>query len=330
LVAVRNGLRFAVKFGGPTEGIDHLNEQDNPTDVSTARAMAGLFKAVATVSANIAPERMGELATEIFGSESWTLACADGAANFYAIVPDKRINWSNAGLAALWNIAFVAFSIADIGTRERLKAQTNRKVGSISPTGFDVSQLWNKRNLGGRIAYAEKLFSIDTPWPPDIPQPTNAASSTELERKVRELFLGALGWLVLHEIGHVALNHEVVVPAAQRVTQEHQADEFATKWILDGAGHGLQREFRVMAVSTAMAYLLLNHRVKGVGATHPPAIQRIRRIIEEFDVCNRSVGLESAAYFLKAIFDPDTIQPPPDGPREAFDWVIERLRQLFP
>jgi hypothetical protein len=312
------------------EGIDLLDERDGSTVVSTEHAVVRLFKAAAKVPATIVPERMGELATRIFAGEPWTLARADGAANFYAIVPKRQISLSSAGLATLWNIAFVAFSIADIGTRARRQEQADRKAGIAPPTEHDLSQLWHEQNLGGHIAYAEKLFSVDCPWPSDIPQPPKLASLAGRKAKIRELFLGALGWLVLHEIGHVALDHEVLVPADQRVTQEHQADEFATKWIMDGARHGLKREFRVMAVSTAMAYLLLNQRVKGVGPTHPPAIQRVRRTIEEYTVDDRSVGLESAAYFLKAIFDPTTSQPQPDGPREAFDWVVERLCQLFP
>jgi hypothetical protein len=307
-----------------------VDEQDGSMAISTKHAVAGLFKAASKVPATIAPERMGELATRIFGGEPWTLARVNGEANFYAMVPDRQVSLSNAGLAALWNIAFVAFSIADIGTRLRRQEQTDRKAGIASPTEHNLSDLWHEQNLGGHIAYAEKLFRVDCPWPSNIPLPPKLARVAGFEAKVRELFLGALGWLMLHEIGHITLNHEVVVPAAQRVTQEHQADEFATRWIMDGAGRGLKHEFRIMAVSTAMAYLLLHQRVKGVGPTHPPALQRLRRTIEEYAAGDRSVGLESAAYFLKVIFDPTTSQPQPDGPREAFGWVVKRLCQLFP
>jgi hypothetical protein len=85
-----------------------------------------------------------------------------------------------------------------------------------------------------------------------------------------------------------------------------------------------------MAVNVAMAYLLLNHCVKGAGPTHPHSMQRIYRTIDNYEVDDRSVGLESSAYFLKAIFDPSTKQPQPKDAQEAFHWVIERLRKLFP
>ena len=64
--------------------------------------------------------------------------------------------------------------------------------------------------------------------------------------RINNLFFGALSWLLLHEIAHVHRGDSVwILPAALRIGQEYRADAFATGWVLNEAGHGLQREFRV-------------------------------------------------------------------------------------
>lgn len=306
-----------------------MSEHSDTGAVSTAQAVAGLFSLAVKVPANIAPERLGQLGA-LIAEPRWRLAITDGEANFYAIIPDKEIALSSAGLAALWNIAFVAFRIADASTRQRLEEQAQRKTGAASREFHDLSSIAQAEHWQDRLTYAARLFSVDCPWPAEIPLPPAQGKPGGEDSKVLDLFLGALGWVIFHEIGHVALNHEVVVPATQRVSQEHDADAFATEWVLGDAGHGLNREFRVMAVCTAMAFLLLSQKVKGTGATHPPSIQRIRRAMEEFGVGDRSVGLESGANFLKVMFDPATIPPGVDGPQELFAWVMDRLAAFFP
>jgi peptidase U49-like protein len=306
-----------------------MSDQSNTGEVSTAQAVAGLFRLALKVPANIASERLGQLVA-LITEPRWTLAMVGGKANFYAIVPDKEVALSSAGLAALWNIAYVAFRIADESTRQRQQEQAERKTGAAPREFHDLSSVAQTEQWQDRLAYAARLFSVDCPWPSEIALPPAQGKPAGEAGKVLELFLGALGWIILHEIGHVALNHEEVIPATQRVSQEYDADAFATEWVLGDAGHGLDREFRVMAVCTAMAYLLLNQRVKGIGATHPPSIQRMRRAMAEFGVGDRSVGLESGANLLKAMFDPATIAPGVDGPQELFAWVMDRLATLFP
>lgn len=306
-----------------------MTDQPDTSEISTSQAVAGLFRLAAKVPANIAPERLAQLGALTTGPR-WTLAMAGGAANFYAIVPDKKIALSSAGLAVLWNLAYVAFRIADVSTRQRLQEQAERKTESEPREFHDLSSVAQAEQWSARLAYAAKWFSVDCPWPPEIPLPPAQGKPAGEVGKVLELFLGALGWMIFHEIGHIALSHEKIVPATQRVSQEHDADAFATEWILGDAGHGRDREFRVMAVCAAMAFLLLSQKVKGIGATHPPSIQRIRRTMKEFGVGDRSVGMESGANFLKVMFDPATIPPAVDGPQELFAWVMGRLAALFP
>ena len=56
--------------------------------------------------------------------------------------------------------------------------------------------------------------------------------------------------------------------------QEHEADEWATEWILDHAPQNLQREFRLLVIAASFTWLGLNDRVMRVDTTHPHAWER--------------------------------------------------------
>jgi hypothetical protein len=177
-------------------------------EITTLQATAGLFRMSAGVPARIAPERENELIGEVLKYQKWALDLAEGNAQFYAIVPDKKVCLTSSGLAVLWNIAFVAFSIADASTRARQRAQENQKSGISNSAIFDLTNFWKDEGLGDRIAYAKKLYHVDSPWPSSIPLPPIDSNATDFDKKVTELFLGALSWLMLHEIGHIHLDHE--------------------------------------------------------------------------------------------------------------------------
>src|SRR5690349_24131514 len=124
---IRPGVAGAL--GGLPDGSAEgalMSNQSNTGDISTEQAVAGLFRLALKAPANIAPERLGQLGA-LITEPRWTLAMVGGNANFYAIVPDKKIALSSAGLAALWNIAYVAFRIADESTRQRQQEQAERK-----------------------------------------------------------------------------------------------------------------------------------------------------------------------------------------------------------
>ncbi|AHG50260.1 hypothetical protein RLEG12_01240 (plasmid) [Rhizobium leguminosarum bv. trifolii CB782] len=154
---------------------------------------------------------------------------------------------------------------------------------------------------------------------------------TLYKKKNPHLFFGALSWILLHEIGHVHHKHDALLPADQMVRQETQADDFATSWILNDAGSGLGREFRAMAIVTALAWLLLFESAGGQDPNHPPAILRFRAAVAQFDLGERSPAFENAYSLLKAIFDPSAHPPKKrPTPRQAFDMIAKRLEEKFP
>jgi len=293
--------------------------------ITTQQATVELFRLARRVPFNIAPERAEQLATEILGSGKWTLASSDTEdANFYAVVQDKTIYLSHSGQASLWCLAFAAYHIVDIASR-RQRDTEGRSEQYVVDIGAAVAAL----RLGEYVAYARSLFHKDLNWPSNLHVPNVAANDGTADWSVNNVYFGALSWILLHEIAHVHHNHELFVPAYDRVRQEYVADDFATDWALNSAGQGLQREFRILMITVALTWLFLRESELGRGTTHPAAINRFRSAAGTFRAKDRSVGLENAAYVLKAILDPESTPPRPDSALDSFNWISKRLEHLY-
>lgn len=292
--------------------------------ITTKAATAGLFELARRAPFNIAPERAESLASEIFGSGKWSIAASETEANFYAVAEDNAIYLSYAGLASLWCLAFTAFHLMDIASR-RQRMQYPEHQANI-----DIGDHFTAMRLGEYVAYARSLFHTNASWPSNLVTPKVDALLDSEDGRINNLFFGALSWVMLHEIGHVHHRDEKLIPVGQRIRQEYRADGFATKWILDCAGQGLRREFRVLMISVALTWLFMNEAELGRGSTHPPAILRFRETIQHFKTGQRSVGLENAAYLLKAVLDPLTPPPVQQTPEDSFEWICARIEQIFP
>ncbi|MFG1348831.1 phage exclusion protein Lit family protein [Xanthobacter autotrophicus] len=294
-------------------------------EVSTELAVAGLFKRVNRTPFNIAPERGPELSEAVFGSGDWTLNPRASKADFWAVPDDKAVYLTWAGLGSLWCVAFVAYSIINAASA------ASRAPGLKNASAISIGQLWHDVNLQGYVDYAKLLIKNDRPWPPGLELPDADAPLSSPQGRLNNLIYGALSWILLHEIGHAHLEHIPYLSPPDMVRQEVQADDFATDWVLKEAGVGLAREFRVLMVITALAWLFLFEQAGGQDTQHPPAIRRFAAAARSFKLGERSAAYENGYYFLKAIFDPGGPVPPKRPmPREAFEAMAERLEELFP
>jgi hypothetical protein len=70
------------------------------------------------------------------------------------------------------------------------------------------------------------------PWPVGAPMPVRSPEPNSPVHVANEVFLVAVGWILLHEIGHHELGHprEAIGPASKQ--EEHDADHFASDWLL--------------------------------------------------------------------------------------------------
>ena len=290
---------------------------------STKNVTEPLFRLAARTPFNIAPERGAMLQTDIFGSGKWELRPSATTANFYAVPSERAIYLSYAGLASFWCLAHSAFKVMDVASR------TQREPRAPGHDAIDIGKALASLGTPAYVAYAETLFRSDKDWPANLSRPQPNALLDSPEGRINNVFFGALSWIVLHEIAHVYHGDQKFIPADLQIAQEYRADDFATRWILADAGEGLRREFRVLMIVVALCWLFLNERVLGRGTDHPPAILRFREAAALFEMGNRSVGLENAAYVLKALLDPTTEPPPHETSKEMFEWVSQRLESLF-
>jgi hypothetical protein len=289
----------------------------------TQTLMEPFFKFAKRTPFSIAPERGHDLANEIFIKARWHLTVMGGQANFHAYPCETRVAATYAGLASLWCLSYAAFHVSHVAS---IYQRESRKSG----THIDIGEYCSNIKFNAHLDYASNLFRGDSEWPDNMKSPDVSAKFNTLEGRVNNLFFGALSWVILHEIGHVHLKHEKDIPVEQRLRQEFQADNFATSWILGESGSGIEREFRVLVVCVALSWLFLNEKTLGQGSDHPSAIIRFQESAAMFEMGERSSGLENAAYVLKAIFDPNSAAHPFDTPKQAFEWVTNRLAELFP
>ena len=291
--------------------------------ITTKEAMRPFADDVAAAPFLIAPERAEELSARLGKWGLSELLIVDGKARFVAMPgEDPHIRVSSAGLAGLWALSYVAYRFMDVGSR-----------AAASPEGKRADQLVVRADPVFRslVAFARRLYDADEAWPEDLPRPFAGAGIDTIDGKANTLFLAATSWVLLHEIAHMISGHSSKVSEALRLTQEEEADRFAVDWPLAQCPSAMQREFRVMAIIVALAWLFLYEQTSRGGGDHPAAIVRFWQAASRFGVPDDSPALENGFYALKAIFDEETAGMPADmSPRRAFEWIDDRLAELFP
>jgi hypothetical protein len=290
---------------------------------TTREIMQPFFDDVAASPFRIAPERADEMAQRLAEAGVVELLFVDGHARFVAMPGEHpHIRVSAAGLASLWALSYVAYRFMDVGSR-----------AAASPEGRLAGQLVVYAHPAYRdlVEFARRLYQADESWVDELPRPVQSAAIGTIDGCANNLFLAATSWVLLHEIGHMTLGHNRLMSESQRLSQEEQADRFAILWPLEKCPSAREREFRVLAIIIALAWLFLFERTSRGGGDHPAAIMRFWQAASFFDVLDDSPALENGVYALKAIFDAEAADMPEDMPaRAAFEWIDERLAELFP
>jgi hypothetical protein len=62
-------------------------------------------------------------------------------------------------------------------------------------------------------------------WPANAPRPNPNAATGTLEASINNVFLGASGWCVLHEVAHIRLKHQGANSPDRMLQQEFEADD---------------------------------------------------------------------------------------------------------
>lgn len=266
--------------------------------------------------ANLAPERQVELPS-IFGVPPWELVFLNGTTNFKA-VPDAgngkpEIHVTYWALLGLWCVVKGAVLIADAASEALARGEKTipSEPGTSYYTAMRYFSLCRELTKGNQVEF-----------PGDLQAPDASATDPD-QKRINNLFCGAAGWVLLHEIGHVHLKHEIEGTSELNHKKEHEADEFATKWILSGAGiPAANYQFRILVIAVAMLWLAISSGDDRDTPSHPRVSQRFNRCRDLVDTNNDQRGLELAAYLFKAAFLPHQDLGEFDTASTAFDEVL--------
>ena len=278
---------------------------------------------VAATPANLAPEKQGELGA-LYGGPPWEILFSGGDANFVAVVEGNQETGGHqiiaryAGLLGLWSTVQAVVAVTDAAV---IALNAGRKTIPSDPASiYGMAQRY--------VDYARMLVrDANVPFPEHLESPDVSSAGGDALR-VNNLFYGAVGWILLHEIGHIHLKHQRIVTDDISKQQENEADRFATDWILSGSGIPQpHREFRIFAVAAAMQWLGLVDQVRRGSTTHPHTSERLGRCRAIMSPNDDSPGLEPASYMLKAIFLPSIELPESEHAAFAFDEVLYAYSQ---
>jgi hypothetical protein len=290
----------------------------------TREQMAGFDADVCAAPFRIAPERNDELLHNVFKGTPWTLefnSFLDQKRNTFRAMPNaKTVEVNYAALASLWAIAKASWLIA----REAIVANRSGKSELDAGPGTAVAEA---RQL---IQAARDLIgNSGARWPTDLAPPVPDAKADSQDWYANNVFLGATGWVVLHEIAHIFLNHQATVSSDVSFKQEHEADFWAADWILGNVPGGDTRGyFRLFTISVALTWLAILDHVRRGSTTHPHAWQRLEKLSPILPQEQLNPGYEMAAYVLKVVFLADDETPPAEHPEAAFfDLLVEANRQ---
>lgn len=284
----------------------------------TISLMAPYFARLEKAVLSIAPEQNDELVRDIFTNQNWnlTLVKGDPVAGinpFNALPEDKDIEVSSSGLAMLWCVSAYAALTLDI-----IKSGVGSRDGETN-VGDLISRMQKY------IDYATTLRTNDVDWPDGLYRPDPLAEGHPFEI-IDRIFFGAAGWILLHEIAHVHFKHEKHILPVEMISQEDDADKFATRWVFSQVGSCREREFRILAVGVAVSWLLLFEPIGG-DSNHPPVVSRMMHISSFFEAKPDSVALEVFAHLIKILFFPADSIPQFDNSLALFDWTVELFRK---
>jgi hypothetical protein len=213
--------------------------------------------------------------------------------------PQVRITWN--GIASLWACAHAIGRISRrmFEAQRKLDAQKH-DVRLFLASDSELEKGLFIFELSLRVAKNKWLKWVD--W---VPTPTPTPKSDD-DKIGNTLFLGALGWIMRHELAHHVLkHHETNSPLpASNINQELQADAQASDWIKKhykpdedrvlGAQPSegeLQLEKRALATFVGLVWLIQFECVPhGVSATHPKGSERLKALFDRFGLANDSLA----------------------------------------
>lgn len=246
-------------------------------------------------------------------------------------VETGEIRVSVRAVEVLWVSGYVAGIYYDIARR---KGGLEKRVG-VNPA--EHPELWKAMELYHWIINAWLDPEAEQAWPEHLPRPGQDDSADSWEAYATEQTLHSIGYLLLHEIAHVVLQHGPTEASMWSIDQEKDADRLAIDWLLTEHpdSHSPQRIKRGIAVCMALVTQVAAGMFTGKfgGESHPAKWQRldqVMRYLEEDSVHTVFAFLSLVLPFFRAISGGKFSDAAYQDYLHAFDSFIDELSRTPP
>lgn len=225
--------------------------------------------------ARIAPEKVNELDVFRLNHDPCAVFTNDTKFSFRVNTESKEIKLPTAALEYLWSACYAFYVLyqeycaANQGTATQFDINgSDRSRTAISLYRWGIDQL-------GQNPSKE--------WPSDFPAPiANATDASEDVKVANELYLCSASWIIHHELAHIYCGHKnEPINNEESRSHEQEADDSATKWILEGVPDEATLRKRGLGVVIAALVMTAQDILAGEfkETTHPRSFQRLYEIL---------------------------------------------------
>ena len=227
-----------------------------------------LDKLMAEAPARVAPENENQLRTIAAGI---VLCFEDQCGDFTFSTNARQVTATAGALNLLWCASY-AYWLLYQGFVNAQQSGAAEYRPEDDPKAAEALGLYR---WALEAAVAKTLHT----WPDGYPQPAPDVLDRSPVHYANELFLVAVAWIFLHEIGHVHRKHPLQTVSATSQQEEHEADKFASDWILDGARGEDVIIKRSLGIAVANIVLIVLDLARGWPkiTTHPKPYERLQR-----------------------------------------------------
>ncbi|HEM6858804.1 TPA: hypothetical protein U2I44_003779 [Providencia rettgeri] len=236
----------------------------------------------------ISPEKQDEISLSDYSVEFSNVE----QFGFYTDTKNKIIYLPIKSLHYLWAISYISLSIHYKYVRAQEKSDKENL--NESDLIFEISLLtlferYFKNECGECEIGREFIKLSDCNSRLDI-------NEQDINNDAGEIFLCAMAWIILHEIGHIVSGHQNEELSNSR-QEELQADEFATKYILhdnikdDENGSSIDKKNkRTLGIILAITAILFKDiKDNGGDRSHPNAHERMWGVLDNIEKDNEKL-----------------------------------------
>jgi len=270
----------------------------HPSEISSPAA--GLIELIPNAISNIAPERLAEL-EETY--PDLNIIVEDSPIWVFGVdAPGKVVRLSVFCLEVLWATAYSHCLLYQKMIGGRQPDNDFAMAALMTPECRVACQLLNwitQRRLGANVPHE---------WPAGLPNPSELNDNADQRKLATEIALGALGFIIHHELAHIRLWHS----GKSEISSEKDADHAAVDWILrDGSISAIDTadKKRLLCIAHALSVTVVRDIYTGDfdGITHPRSFDRLNYAISRHLTDNNHLSRSFIAFVLKLHMDNSSI-----------------------